>query len=236
MKNILVDEEYKKLFNKIIIEAPNYFSFELVNFKFPNKKLNLQLRNADAIIGQVNLSNSQYKFAKKLRIIQTLSAGYDRIDLKEAKNHNVIIANNNGANAISVAEHVLMLILALYRNLIFHHNSIVNGSWKNLKYQNMEIHGKNLGIFGLGNIGIALAKRATAMGLNVNYFDIERKLKEEKQMGLKYVFPEDLLKYSDIVSYHIPKTKYTYQIINHKTINQMLKTTINRVHLLPKTK
>ena len=71
----------------------------------------------------------------------------------------------------------------------------------------MELHGKNLGIFGLGNIGIALAKRATAMGLNVNYFDIERKFKEEKKIGLKYVYPEDLLKYSDIVSYHIPKTK-----------------------------
>lgn len=226
MINIIINDEYKYFFDHIKTEAPNSFLFELVNFTNPEKKLHLQLKKADAIIGQVNLSESQYKTARKLRIIQTLSSGFDKIDLAKAKKFKVIIANNNGANAVSVAEHVIMLILGLYRNLIFQHNSLVNGSWNNLKYQNRELQGKTLGIFGMGHIGIALAKIAINMGVNVNYFDIERKFKEEKRLGLKYIFPEELLKESDIVSYHLPKTKYTYQIINQKSLNQMRKDAI----------
>ncbi len=55
-----------------------------------------------------------------------------------------------------------MLIFGLYRRLIFHHQSVLNGSWKNLKYQNTELQGKNLGIYGLGNVGKALDKKAKA--------------------------------------------------------------------------
>ena len=221
MLYILVNEEYKNLFEKIKIEAPNSIFLELVDFTISTKKLHLQLRKADAIIGQVNLTDSQYKAAKRLRIIQTLSAGYDKIDLKRAKRYNVIVTNNNGANAISVAEHSLMLILAIYRKLIFHHQSVISGSWKNLKYQNIELHGKTLGIFGLGHVGKALALRASAIGVKVNYFDIERQVEAEKKLGLKYVLPEELLCNSDIVSYHVPKTNYTHQIINQESLKQM---------------
>ncbi len=221
MLHILVNEEYKNLFKKIRIETPDSIFLKLVDFTIPTEKLNLQLRKADAIIGQVNLTDAQYKIARKLRIIQTLSAGYDKINLTKAKKHKILIANNNGANSISVAEHSLMLILALYRKLIIHHQSIVNGSWKNLKYQNRELHGKTLGVFGLGHIGMALAQRASALGVNVIYFDIERKFEAEKKLGFKYVFPDDLLKNSDIVSYHVPKTKYTHKIINKNSLNQM---------------
>ena len=142
MLYIIVNEEYKNLFDKIRTEAPDSILLELVDFAIPGKKLDLQLRKADAFIGQVNLTDSQFKNARKLRIIQTLSAGYDKIDLAKAKHHKVIIANNNGANAISVAEHSLMLILALYRKLIFHHRTVISGSWENLKYQNRELYGK----------------------------------------------------------------------------------------------
>ena len=221
MLYILVNEEYKNLFEKIKNESPNSIFLELTDLKKPSKKLNHQLRKADAIIGQVNLTESQYRNARKLLIIQTLSAGYDKIDIKKAKKHNVIIANNNGANAISVAEHTLMLILAVYRKLIFHHHSVMDGPWENLKYQNRELHGKTLGIVGMGNVGKTLAQKASAMGVNVNYFDIERKFDVEKKLGIKFIFPEVLLKKSDIVSYHVPKTKYTHQIINKNSLNQM---------------
>ena len=163
MLNVLVNKEYEKFFGEIKSAAPDYFFLELVDFSLQDQKLQLQLSKADAIIGQVNLSNFQYETACKLKIIQTLSAGYDLIDLAKAKQHKVLIANNNGANANSVAEHVLMLILALYRQLVFHHQSIVTGSWTNLKYQNRELQGKTLGIFGLGQVGKALAQIASAL-------------------------------------------------------------------------
>jgi glyoxylate reductase/D-3-phosphoglycerate dehydrogenase len=221
MFNVLVNREYEMLFENLKTEAPDSFVLTLVDFNHPDENLKALLSHADAIIGQVNLSDSQFKSAGKLKIIQTLSAGYDKIDLEKAGQYKVRIANNNGANAVSVAEHVLMLIFALYRRLLFHHHSVTNGPWKNLKHTNRELSGKTLGIYGLGHVGKALAQRASALGVKVQYFDILRQFEAEKKWRLKYVFPEDLLKSSDIISYHVPKTKFTRKIINHNSLKQM---------------
>jgi len=221
MFNVLVNREYEMLFENLKTEAPDSFVLTLVDFNHPDENLQALLSHADAIIGQVNLSDSQFKSAGKLKIIQTLSAGYDKIDLEKAGQFKVRIANNDGENAVSVAEHVLMLIFALYRRLLFHHHSVTNGPWKNLKHTNRELSGKTLGIYGLGHVGKALAQRASALGVKVQYFDILRQFEAEKKWRLKYVFPEDLLKSSDIISYHVPKTKFTRKIINHNSLKQM---------------
>ena len=221
MFNVLVNSEYEILFNQLKAEAPDSFELTLVDFSSPDEKLNTLLCKTDAIIGQVNPSDSQYKTAGRLRIIQTMSAGYDRIDLAKAKHHNVLVASNNGANAVSVAEHVLMQIFVLYRQLLFHHRSVTSGPWKNLKHTNKELAGKTLGIFGLGRIGKALAQRAVALGVKVQYFDVVRQSEAEKDWGLKYLFPDELLSSSDIISYHLPKTSFTHHLINRNSLRKM---------------
>jgi phosphoglycerate dehydrogenase-like enzyme len=222
MFNILVNSEYEWLFETLKAEAPEFFSLKLADFSCPDENQYEQLSGTDAIIGQkINLSNAQYEAAGKLQIIQTLSAGFDHIDLAKAKQRKVYVANNNGANAESVAEHVLMLILALYRQLLFHHNSVTQGTWTCLKFQNRGLSGKTLGIFGLGNTGKALARRASTFGVKIKYFDIVRQADAEKDLGLKFVFPEELLKHSDILSYHVPKTSYTRCLINRNSLNKM---------------
>jgi len=222
MFNILVSNEYEWLFETLKTEASKNFSMNLVDLSCPDEIQYEQLARTDAIIGQkINLSDAQYDAAGKLQIIQTLSAGFEHIDLAKAKKRNVYVANNNGANAESVAEHVLMLILALYRQMLFHHNSITKGTWTCLKYQNRGLSGKTLGIFGLGNTGKALARRATAFGVKIKYFDIVRQTVAEKELGLEFVFPEELLKHSDILSYHVPKTSYTYHLINRNSLSDM---------------
>ena len=221
MFNVLVNSEYEILFNQLKAEAPDSFELTLVDFSAPDEKLNSLLCTTDAIIGQVNLSDAQYESADRLKIIQTLSAGFDRIELAKAKRYKVMIATNNGANAISVAEHVLMLIFALYRQLLFHHRSVTSGPWKNLKHTNKELAGKTLGIFGLGRIGKALAQRAVALGVKVQYFDVVRQSEAEKEWGLKYLFPDELLSSSDIISYHLPKTSFTHHLINRNSLRKM---------------
>ena len=222
MFNILVNTEYEWLFETIKAESPELFSIKLADLSRPDKNQYEQLVKTDAIIGQkINLSDAQYDSASKLQIIQTLSAGFDHNDLTKAKKRNVYVANNNGANAESVGEHVLMMILALYRQLLFHHNSLKKGIWTCLKYHNRGLSGKTLGIFGLGNTGKALAKRASAFGVRIKYFDIIRQAAMEKELGLEFVFPEELLKHSDILSYHVPKTSYTRHLINRNSINKM---------------
>ena len=222
MFNILVNIEYEWLFETIKAESSELFSIKLADLSSPDENQYEQLVRTNAIIGQkINLSDDQYEAADNLQIIQTLSAGFEHIDLAKAKKHNVYVANNNGANAESVAEHVMMLILALYRQLLFHHNSIKQGTWSCLKYKNRGLSGKSLGIFGLGNTGKALARRASAFGVKIMYFDIIRQDAIEKELGLEFVFPEKLLKYSDILSYHVPKTSYTRHLINSNSLNKM---------------
>ena len=181
MFNILVNTEYEWLFETLKTNASKFFYIKLYDFSCPDENQYKQLSGTDAIIGQkMNLSDAQYEAAGKLQIIQTLSAGFEQIDLAKAKQRNVYVANSRGANAESVAEHVLMMILALYRQLIFHHNSVTKGTWTCLKYQNRGLSGKTLGIFGLGNTGKALARRATVFGVNIKYFDIVRQADADK--------------------------------------------------------
>ncbi len=221
MFNVLVNSEYDILFNDLKAKSPDSFDLKMVDFSSPDEKLNTLLCTTDTIIGQVNLSDKQYESADRLKLIQTLSAGFDRIDLAKAERYNVMVANNNGSNANSVAEHVLMLIFALLRQLIFHHDSVINGPWKNLKHTNIELSGKTLGIYGLGRIGKELAKKALALDVKIQYFDILRQFDVEKELDLKYVFPEELLKKSDILSYHVPKTTFTHKIINQTSLKMM---------------
>ena len=89
MFNIIVNKEYELLFERLKAEAPDSFVLTLADFSHPDEKLNVLLEKADAIIGQVNPSDSQYKTAGRLRIIQTMSAGYDRIDLAKAQHQNI---------------------------------------------------------------------------------------------------------------------------------------------------
>ncbi len=92
-----------------------------------------------------------HKAAPKLKLIQLLSAGYDDVDLEAARRAKVPVANNGGANAISVSEHAMMLMLAVSRRVIWQHNNVAAGRWRgNGPAPRMyEIHDKTLGIIGL---------------------------------------------------------------------------------------
>src|SRR5678816_3170255 len=97
-----------------------------------------------------------FRSAPKLKLVQLLSAGYDHVDVEAARKAKVPVSNNGGANAIAVAEHTIMLILAVLKRVVQFHNSVVAGKWRvgnHFDSRVFEMHGKTLGIIGLGNIG-----------------------------------------------------------------------------------
>src|SRR6266478_2775101 len=106
--------------------------------------------------GQFKHGPEFYQAAPKLRIVQTLSAGYNTYDLEAARAADVPICNNGGANATAVAEHAVMLMLAVSRKLIWQHEGVVSGRWRGNDFNAAklyELEDKTLGIVGLGNIG-----------------------------------------------------------------------------------
>ena len=95
--------------------------------------------------------------------MQLLSAGYDRVDIEAARKAKVPVSNNGGANAMAVAEHTIMLILAVLKRVVRFHNNVVAGKWRVGDFATTRVYelaGKTLGIVGLGNIGKKVARRA----------------------------------------------------------------------------
>jgi phosphoglycerate dehydrogenase-like enzyme len=170
-----------------------------------------------------------YKAAPKLKLVQLLSAGYDNVDLEAARRAKVPLSNNGGANAISVSEHALMLMLTVSRKVVWQHGSVSGGRWRgNGPAPRMyELYDKTLGIIGLGTIGKKVARLGRAFGMRVQYFDIARLTEDEADaLGVKFRLMRELLRSSDIVSLHVPLNDSTRHMIGVEELSLMKPTAI----------
>lgn len=158
----------------------------------------------------------------KLKYISKYGVGLDKIDLEAAKKYNVPITNCPGVNQVSVAEHVLGLLLCFSRNIHLEHNITSKGGW--YRYVGHEIEGKTIGIFGLGAIGKELAKKAKALGLKVKVADkyLNNEFVKEHNLDVCETLDE-MLSSVDIISLHTPHTPETEEMINAHRINNIVK-------------
>lgn len=221
--NILVSADYYDQFLERLQELGEpHYNWQRISWPERDDRLPALLTNVDAIISRQDLQEEDYQAANRLKLLQVPTAGFDHINLQKARDYGLIVSNNGGANAISVAEHVFMLILCIYRRLLFHYNAVVKGPWVNLKYENLELYGKQIGIVGLGNVGKQVAIRANCLGMEVFYYDIVRPDPEfERKHSLAFMDFEGLLSSSDIVTFHVPLTELTEDMINSKTLGLM---------------
>lgn len=166
-------------------------------------------------------SFSQKKF--NLKVLQLTTSDYSKINLKKAKEKNIIVINNMGANSTSVAEHTIGLLLSCFRNIIIQNNLLKKGIWKNLKNKNIELEKKKIGIIGIGNIGSKVAKLAKAFGMKIYFNDIEKKKIIKFQKIYNYSSKTSIYKNCDIISLHVNLNKTTYKLIKRKNLNLMRK-------------
>ncbi len=183
-----------------------------------------RLRMTDFLLGFPRGFGEEMKIMTHLKLVQLLSAGYDRFNIEVATQLGILVANNGGANKIAVAEHTILLILALYKKLCKHHSELKNGVWlreKDHPLRLFELAGKNVGLLGFGNVGKALAKRLMGFETNISYFDVVRYTVEEKELNIHYLPLDELLMWSDIVSIHVPLLKTTKNLIGKKELDLM---------------
>lgn len=166
-----------------------------------------------------------FRSAPNMKLVQLLSAGYDRVDIEAARKAKVPVSNNGGANAIAVAEHTIMLILAVLKRVVRFHNDVVAGKWRVGGFDDQrvyELSRKTLGIVGLGNIGKKVARRAAAFDMVVQYYDIARLTEaEEDALGVRFVLLPELLRTSDVVSLHVPLDDSTRHLLAAREFAQM---------------
>jgi glyoxylate reductase/D-3-phosphoglycerate dehydrogenase len=169
-----------------------------------------------------------YKEAPHLKLVQMLSAGYDRADLEAARKSKVPLCANGGANSTAVSEHAMLLALAVSRRLITQHVNVTGGRWHgNSPPQVHEVRDRVLGIIGLGTIGKKVARLALAFGMRVYYYDIAR-LKEEQEdaLGVRFRLLPEILRTSDIISLHVPLNDSTHHLLGAAELAQMKKSAV----------
>jgi phosphoglycerate dehydrogenase-like enzyme len=188
--------------------------------------------DADYYLGspRFGIGNEFFRAAPKLKLVQLTSAGYDRVDLEAARKAKVPVANNGGANSVAVSEHAVMLMLAVYKKLVYHHLNVVSGTWRAKDFADVrtyELEGKRLGIIGLGNIGKKVARRVQGFDMDVRYYDVLRLTEDQEDaLGVRFALFNELLRTSDIVTLHVPLNDVTRKMISTRELGMMKRTAI----------
>jgi phosphoglycerate dehydrogenase-like enzyme len=204
---------------------PEGFSIEILS-KEPEERVQ-QLESADFIMGflRTALAAGDYPHLRNVKLVQVLSAGYDGIRLNLLREMKIPLSNNGGANSFAVAEHAIMLMLSVYRQLPDLDRLVRAGEWRSSKLgeeEEHEIAGKTIGIVGAGMIGRLLARRLSGFEVKLVYFDpVRLAADEEASLCLTYRALEDLLRESDIVTLHAPADASTHHMINDRALALM---------------
>ena len=156
--------------------------------------------------------------APNLEVIGRAGIGVDNIDLDEATSRGIMVVNAPNANTISAAEHTLALILAQARRIPEADASLKAGRWERKRFQGIELHGKTLGILGLGKIGSLVAQRARAFGMRVLAYDPYVSDERARRLDVEPVDFDTLLAESDILTIHLPKTAETEGILSRAAL------------------
>ncbi|MDP3765124.1 MAG: hydroxyacid dehydrogenase [Nanoarchaeota archaeon] len=184
-----------------------------------------QIKNADAI-GVFIYSVVNKKILEKLpnlKLIATLSTGFDHIDLKECIKRKITVCNVPHYGENTVAEHTFALILSLTRMIHKAYERTVRGDFSLDGLRGIDLQGKTIGVIGTGSIGQHVIRIARGFEMKVIAFDKFKNSKLARKLGFKYVKFENLLKHSDITTLHLPYNRSTHHLLNKKSISKMKK-------------
>ena len=159
--------------------------------------------------------------AKGLKVIARAGVGLDNVDIPAATAAGVMVVNAPTSNIVSAAELAISLLLATARFISPAHAALRNGKWARSKYTGAELFEKTLGIVGFGRIGQLVAARMQAFGMNVVAYDPYLQPARAAQLGVQLLDLDELLKVSDFITIHLPKTKETANLIGVEALKKV---------------
>ncbi len=183
------------------------------------EELNTVLKDYDGMVvrSRTKVRAPLIDLAPNLKVIVRGGVGLDTIDAEYARSKGITVMNTPLSSSASVAELVIGYMFALARSIVVSTNSMKAGKWEKKKFEGDEIAGKTLGIVGIGNIGKEVAKRALALGMNVVAYDPYVNAPEDvKEMSL-----DDLLACSDYITFHLPLTTESRNMISADAFAKM---------------
>jgi phosphoglycerate dehydrogenase-like enzyme len=192
-----------------------------------NDEADVARRGAEAdvllVYHTIKLSERSIATLAKCKGIIRCGVGYDNVDIHAAGSRGIVVCNVPDYGTEEVADHALMLLLAIARRFLPSEQSVRNGQWNfQIAVGTPRLRGRTLGVIGCGRIGTAMVLRAKAIGMRVVIFDPYKPDGLEKALGVERCHKlEDLLKQSEFVSVHCPLTPETKHILNAKTLAQL---------------
>jgi len=157
---------------------------------------------------------------RRLKLVQLMSAGYDRFNIDGARQARLPVADNGGANAIAVAEHAIMLRLSAMKQVHALDAAVRRGAWRGGVGRVFELFGSTVGIVGMGRIGREVAQRLAGWGAKLVYYDPLRLPTEvEQQLGARYLELDALLRTADAVTIHVPLNAKTRNLIDAESLS-----------------
>jgi formate dehydrogenase len=195
----------------------------------PGSVFERELVDADIVISQpfwpAYLTAERIAKAPKLKLALTAGIGSDHVDLKAAMENDITVAEVTFCNSISVAEHVVMMILGLVRNYIPSHQWVLKGGWNiaDCVARSYDVEGMHVGTVAAGRIGTAVLRRLKPFDMHLHYFDRHR-LPEavEKELGLTWhPTVEDMVKVCDVVTINAPLHPETEHLFNDALLSKM---------------
>ena len=198
----------------------------------PNSILDKELTDANIIISQpfwpAYITRERMDKAPNLRLCITAGVGSDHVDLEGACKKNITVAEITGSNVVSVAEHVVMQILALVRNFIPAYNRVINGQWDiaGIVDRAYDLENKSVGTVGVGRIGHRVLIRLKPFDVKLHYFDPFSRLpkEEEERLNVKrHETIESMVKECDVVTINCPLHPKTERMFNEQLLGKMKK-------------
>lgn len=162
--------------------------------------------------------------SRRLKVISNCAVGFDNIDVNAATKKGIAVSNTPGVLTETTADLTWALLMAVARRIVKADEYVRTEKWDGwapMLFLGEDVHGKTLGIIGLGRIGLAMARRAKGFDMKVLYHDVRRKERLEKELGIKYVSFDELLRESDFITCHVPLLPSTYHLIGERELKLM---------------
>ncbi|WP_036385582.1 D-glycerate dehydrogenase [Muricauda sp. MAR_2010_75] len=214
-KKVFLSLKYPQLAINMLKEAGFDITINESNNPVPQDELINICQEYDALLstGSNKIDAHFLKSCQHLDVISQFAVGYDNIDVQAAKQFGIVIGNAPGAMTEATADVAFGLMIMVSRKMAYMHKTIEKGQWQHFvptANLGFELDGKTLGVFGLGTIGMVMAKRCkAAYGMDIIYHNRSRNHEAEDTLNAKYVSLEELLTQSDVISVHSNLTEET---------------------------
>jgi D-3-phosphoglycerate dehydrogenase len=178
------------------------------------------LADADAVLvrSATRIDAEALAAAPRLQVVARAGIGLDNVDVPAATSRGVLVVNAPQSNVVSAAEHAVALLLACARNLAPANAALKQGRWERSRWTGVEVADKVVGVLGLGRIGVLFAQRMSAFGTRLIAYDPYVSPARAAQIGVRLVPLDELMRESDFISIHLPKTPETVGLIGREQL------------------